>query len=699
METKVNLQNTEERGIALITSLLASTMLLGLGMAVVLSATSSTAVTMGQRTSEQAFLAADAGIAIGRKCLAEALNERINNVSNGVASYYSTLATSPMVFPDPNSNVDWYNTNIRPTALALARDSVRKQKFSDLNGSSFDVAYAFMGGDASVIANPSAPNLFVQSLVLRYKITVTGAARSGATATLQEVGNVSSNITMTNAPNSGSRNFSFSGFSVFFDSGDPMIYAVLCPGTYSGPVHTNTDLSFYAYWQYTFRNQVTQVNPNIRYWDSNGPNNWIPIPTKSIQGISLGSQGYHQSGAVALPTNAFSQEYAVINSTGITTTTTGGVPVDRPPVTSDSSGNPITIFDSNGRVTAAALAANLRDASNNIPTLQSGVLPQGVYVSATSPNSDGSSPTITGAGIYIQGDVTDFKLYADSTVNPDPKNADQVYVITQGSNTTTVRVSYVNNQTQVTNSSGTTTTFPGLPTDRSDPQHPQTGAIVYANGSIWSLRGGTDGSQNVPAIASKSHLTITAARHIKLTGDLKYSDPVVNPDGTPVANIGDTYTNGTWPDGTPKVQLKTENVLGLFTNDGNIYLDAKPAYVANPDLSIQMNGAFCVFNNNTADDNGNSEGGITTWFGSGHITPSSSAAITLIGSDVESLNSLVDYWNANEYFDVRFQGGAFRAPFFPGTSYTLGSIPGTDLTIKDFAAPYATAMTWYRTNK
>jgi hypothetical protein len=684
MESKEIRGRKDERGIALITSLLASTMLLALGMTVVLSATNSTAVTMGQRTNEQAFLTADAGIAIARKCLAQALDEQLVNVANGTASFFSNSSSNPKVFPDMNADANWqtwYQAHVLNRAIQLAQDSTRLQKFSDLNGSKYKVTFSVTGSNASVL-NP-APNQFVQALVVGYRTQVTGTARSGSTATLTENGNVSSTINMANAPNDGTRNFSFSGFSVFFDSGDPILWAVLCPGTYSGPVHTNTDFCFYAYWQYNFRNQVTQVNPNIRYWDGNGPNNWIPIPNQSIQGISLSSQGYHQAGSVPLPSNNFSQEYAVINGTGITATTTGGSPVDPPPVTLDSSGNPITIFDSTGRVTAAALAANLRNTSNSTPTLQSGALPQGVYIAS----SNGTS--VTGAGLYIQGDTTDFKLYSDTSVDPDPKNADQVYVITQGSTTTTVRLSYKNSTTSVTNNSGTTTTYTGLPTDRSNPSSPQTGAVVFANGSIWSLRGGTDGSQNVPAIASRTHMTIASSRHIKLTGDIKYTDPVVNPDGTPVANIGDTNADGS---------LKIQNVLGLFTNDGNIYLDAKPAYVSNPDLSIQMNGAFCVFNSNTADDNGNAEGGITTWFGSGHITPNWTAAITLIGSDVESLNSLVDYYNCNEYYDFRFAGGNFRPPFFPGTNYTLGSTPGTDLAITNFDYPFATAMTWYRTN-
>jgi len=303
----------------------------------------------------------------------------------------------------------------------------------------------------------------------------------------------------------------------------------------------------------------------------------------------------------------------------------------------------------------------------------------GVYVSS----GDGS--TITGAGIYIQGDADDMQIKADSSGN-------QVYVVTQGSTTTTITVNYTANNgagSTTISSGGNSTTYTGLPTDKSDPSNPKAGStIVFANGNIWSLRGGIDSGSgsNQPAIASKTQLTITAARSIKVTGDLKYSDPVVNSDGTPVSNIANV-----------------KNVLGLFTNDGNIYLDAKPNYVAKSDLSLEIDAADCVFDSNPSDDSAapytGQEGGITTWFGSGRQTPSSSAVISIIGSDVEKNNSLCDCYNANEYYDVRFSGGKFAPPFWPGANYSLGQVMTTSVpTITAMDAPAATAKSWFREN-
>ena len=70
---KSGLKHDNERGIALITALMVTTMLLALGMAVVMSATTDTTINRSHRLGEQAFFAADGGLAVARRALATAL--------------------------------------------------------------------------------------------------------------------------------------------------------------------------------------------------------------------------------------------------------------------------------------------------------------------------------------------------------------------------------------------------------------------------------------------------------------------------------------------------------------------------------------------------------------------------------------------------------------------------------------------------
>lgn len=687
MKQRYNNTKETERGIALITTLLSMTMLLALGMAVVFSATTDTVTTKVQRVGEQSFFVADAGVGIARQAMTRALTLELEaikaQVQAGTISFYVNtpssggLPPSIQVLPPPLPNRPWneqpdFYQRVKARADALVQDTARNARFDQLNGGSFTVDFKPFTGRVQVL--PWFANGTQEVEDFHYAIQVTGKTGAGGSATVNEVGKLTATINIQYGPASGSnRNFAFSGFGAFFDVGDDPAHLnyILVPGTFSGPVHTNTHFAFYTGWQYTFRDAISQVDDNIRLYY----NTFVPIPTTSDYAGSLhfSAAGYKKTGAVPLPTNVFSQEYAVINGTGITDKSASGMPVDPPPVvTTDASGNP-DIFDASGRVKANALAANLRTAANTAPTVSSNALASGVYISS----SNGTS--IDGAGIYVQGDASDVQLYGDT-------NGDQVYLIQQGATTTTIRTSFTNNTTTIS-SGASSTTYTGVPTDKSDPQHTRPGVSLFINGEITSLHGGVDSSHPTrPAIASRSAVTVTAQRSIKVTGDLKYADPVVNADGTPVSNIA-----------------AVTNVLGLFTNDGNIYLDAKTAYSSNPDLSIEIDAANCVFDTNTSNNSQapytGQEGGITTWFGTGHQTPSSSARIKLIGSDVEKNNSLVDYYNGDTFFDVRFSGGGFRPPFFPGTNYALGAPPvAAVITMPSITQTFAAARSWFRDN-
>ncbi|PYT05095.1 MAG: hypothetical protein DMF60_13140 [Acidobacteria bacterium] len=409
-----------------------------------------------------------------------------------------------------------------------------------LNGSTFTVTYSPISGSVSLITADKYNA--TESSTFRYAIAVTGKTGAGGSATVHETGRLSIDTTLLATGGPTGRDFKFSGFGAFFDNGDTNASAPLASGTFSGPVHTNTHFAFLSSRSVTFRNVVSQVDNGIRYDNlSNTTPNVTPIPNTSIAGITISTEGYKQAPAVPLPADLFSQEYAVINNTGIRDLVAlTGLPVDPPAVIPvDGLGNPIAIFDASGRVTASVLAANLRNVANNPPTVSGGSLVNGVYVSS----SNGSS--IAGAGIYVQGDVSDMQLYADT-------NGDQVYVIQQGGTTTTVRTSYANGTTTLS-SGGTTRTYTGVFTDRSDPANIQPGVSLYVAGSINSLRGGKNGSTVRPAIAASTRLTITAQRHITVTGDIKYANPVANSDGTAVSNLN-----------------TLQNVLGIYTDDGQI---------------------------------------------------------------------------------------------------------------------------------
>ncbi|MFP5264284.1 MAG: PilX N-terminal domain-containing pilus assembly protein [Blastocatellia bacterium] len=686
MANRLEGDHSNERGIALVTTLLVTTMLLALGMAVVFSATSDTVITRSQRVGEIAFYAADTGVSIARRALETALEEEIARISNGTATYgqnggpYYYVNTSGTgfpdvyVIPDPDVVPDYqFYTNVYARANQLIANAKADSAFSttkSINRTDFVATISRLTGSVDPI-DRTKTNPF-QAIKFRYSIKVTGTTDAGGSSTVNEVGRISVNVTLasTSAPGMG-RDFSFSGFGAFFDNGDTTANSALAAGTFSGPVHTNTHFAFQSNRSVAFRDVVSQVDNYIRYDSSDFSQGRISIPNKDMAGIDISSQGYQKTGIVPLPANNFSQEYAVINGTGITDRKLDGTPVDPPAVMPrDLLGNLLPIFDPiTGRVTPTALSLNLRDSQNKIPSVSGGKLGGGdaVYI----PSGDGA--TITGAGIYVQGDATDIQLYANGT--------DQVYAIRQGSKVTTVTVSYANNRTTIADSGGKTSTFTGVPTDKSDPGNPRPGASLFVTGEIKSLRGGYDSTtgKNVSALAPKTALTITAQRDITITGDLKYSNPVLDSQGLPVQNAN-----------------TVQNVLGIFTNNGNVNLAPNANYDASRGLTLEVNAAIAAFNADPTDDAGGIEGSIVY---TGSPAPGSSDKWTLMGSRVQAKINNIGYSNRNIYFDVRFSGGTFRPPFFPGTNYTLGaaSTPAV-ISVTSVSDPKPVGVSWYREN-
>jgi hypothetical protein len=658
-----------------------STMLLALGIAVTMSATSDTVTTRSQRVGEQAFFAADAGIAIARRALATAIQEEIKKIQAGTAGYgdngFSRIGSPKapgefpdvQVLPDPvaEPNHPFYQ-NVYARARQLSSYSKRDERLDELNGTSFLADFRPLTGTIRLITTPGDASKAVETDVLRYTIEVTGQTEAGGRATIIESGLMSTNITLSNTGAPGlDRDFSFSGFGAFFDNGDTIANSALAGGTFSGIVHTNTHLAFQSSRNVVFRNVVSQVDDYIRYDSTDFGLGHQSIPNTDIKGIDISSEGYKKVARVPLPDNNYSQEYAVINATGITDRNPDGSPVDPPAKLPKKDGDLLPIFGLLGRVTPEALAVNLRDAANKEPSISSGQLSQGVYISS----ADGNY--ITGAGIYVQGDATDIQLTTSGT--------DQIYVITQkvgtSPQTTIVRVSSSRNETTIT--TGTKSrTYGGIPMDRFKSKSPQPAMSLFVNGAINSLHGGTAGSTIVPAIASDTRLTITAQRDITITGDIKYADPVVNSDGTPVSTLS-----------------SIKNVLGIFTNDGNVNLAPNASYVSSG-LSLEINAAIVSFNNSIANDGSRIEGSIVY---TGATAPGGSDRWKLVGSRVQSKINNIGYSNRDIYFDVRFSGGKFAPPFFPGTQYDLGEpeVEG-DVSIAKVDSPKPTSVSWYREN-
>lgn len=638
---------SKENGIAMVTSLMAMLLLTGMGLTLALTVTTETALSGNYRRNEQAFFAADAGLGIARESLRLQLASALQSNADTVAAN-TTISSS-------NFNDSSFSTSLFPSSIYSSTGTVITTAQSEANSRSTSNILQGTGGYTVAITltpngSPTVTRVGVPatqpptSVSMSYSYTITSTGNNGvsssslnyATAQVTERGQLNVTLAVDN-PNYFNR--SFSKYAAFFNR----FSGTFAAGTYTGPVHTNQGFGFSSSSPLIFNGAVTQVNSQYTYNSTN-----YNVSSTDRTGLTFNST-FTTTSNVPLPSNVYSQQLAVINSTGVDSST-GAAYVP----------------------SISELTSNLKTASNGTPsTVSSGTaLANGVYV----PSSNGTS--ITGGGIYVQGNADDIQMTINSSGN-------QVYRITQGSTVTTVTVvapSGTSAGTTTIASGSTSTTYTGVPMDNSNPNNTRQGVSLFVNGSINALHGpAASGGATGDAISQNTAVTVTATSDITITGDLKYQQPVLDNNGNSVS----------YPSGT-----NVTNVLGIFTNAGRVNLNPSSTYTAG-NLSLTLDAAIATFNEAALNSNSSLSTGTILYTGG---TLNSNSRLILRGSRIQSKIDYIGYGSSgagqrNVYFDPRFQNGSFAPPFFPVTGLT-----STSGAITIDATVASSSTTWQRIN-
>lgn len=526
----------DERGVALITTLLLLMLLSGLVITMVWSARTDMLVNGYYRNFRGAFYAADSGLNIVRQA---ALNQ------------FTPGAALPLVFaagvqPIPvgteatiaaTINAQYANY-VKTTGTGQAALSWPEQ-FKLPTGTSFtlkQVGCTVVGtpsGAWTCTNLPATPTQF--TYVYNYSITVQGQSVGSQNVTLLDRGQVTLVANLVNA----SSMTSFAAWGMFIDKYPICDGTTLVPGTITGPVFTNGAWNF-GTGKYTFTGSVGSANAKAGYQNSScsqvaGPSGNGIAPTFQ-QGFNLGQP------AVPLPINDFNQQRAVLDGKG-----TAGQP------------------------TQSELHNTMRDAKGvAYPT--SGTPSTGVFM-PYSVDANGNNPTFKGGGIMVQGD-------AAVTLSTSGA-AGEVYTIKQGNTTTTIAIDPTGNSgagtTVVTVTGKSPFTIAGVPQQ----YDPATGGsmgydtMLYVNGNITALSGPGQGKA---AINDGTALTITAAGNVTITGDVLYkSEPVT------------LTANGSTPADSLIAANDHGQALGIFTATGDIQLDNNQA-----NGNLQIDGSLAT---------------------------------------------------------------------------------------------------------
>jgi Tfp pilus assembly protein PilX len=658
--------NLSEQGMAMVTSMMCLLLCTSLGLAVLFNSTGEAALSGGFRRNEQAFYAADAGLGIARMALRNSLNNAIQTAAASVGTNPSYGTRTSGTYTLTTFNRTQLGSILQNSALFTQTGSpivnakaALTSRASALSNAGFDVdiqlSLESISDTSAVDVQRVVTNIFnvnvvedipsvTASVTGRYRYTITSIGNNAvstgnpnrAVAHAVETGliNITLNATIEKPTPSGNFDRAFSQYGTFvsrFNQG-----SVWASGVFQGKVHTNERFRYSSSNSVTFQGEVTQVNSTYDHNSNTYNVNNVQANSAPHSGVAFNSS-YTRTNTLPLPTNVYAQKLAVLNSTGRADTNFPSPDPNDPTSPPDP--------------TVAQMKVLLRGATNSAPpTTGSGSsesINNGVYLPATTVNGQ---PTLNGGGIYVKGNVDEMTLTRGS-------NGAQVYAIRQGSTTTTVTItppSTTSSGTTVISSSAGSTTFQGVPLDRTNPvaSEQKPGVALFVDGAINNLHGPAASSGTVAAaIAKDTALTIVSTDDITVTGSITYEEPVLNASGTEV-----TYANNYVP----------KNVFGLFTNTGKINWTPNTTYNAS-NASMTVDVAMVAFDEAVL--NANSSATTGGWE-INCAACNSNTTISLRGSRTASKSLSIVNSNGsryNRFFDPRFANGNLAPPFFPVT--------------------------------
>lgn len=608
-------RQASDRGVALVIAFLLLSLMSLVALAMVVSMRSDMLINGYYRNYRGAFYAADSGLSVARQQL-------VQQIVGAVPGVF----TMPPLAANAATTVQNYITNNYGTG-GPGYISLNTGQAASSWGGEFEIAnVSFTQTSCTVTASGSTPpgtcasdsKATAYQYIYSYAISSSGRALASQLTTVKEKGNITLNI--TGAPSTEN----FAAWGMFVDQQPICSGSYLVPGTLTGPVFTNGSWTFGATGSYIFTDPVGSAGAKAGWQFANCYQSTGGSYTSGAQQIKPNFQSGYSWGraTIPLPPNDFSQKYAAIDGLGT------GEPISNPTTNQWNTILNAAVKNISGTPYPAGGAAS------------------GVYLPYSSVSG---VKTVTGGGIYVEGDASSVQL---STGTDTSGNPTQIFSITQGATTTTVTTNVTANSTTV-KSGGTTLVLAGVPGNLNTT--PATAAtMLYVDGNIGNSSGSGNGlsgpGPGLPAVQDGAEITVTAEKNITVTGDILYkTEPV-------------TFTQNQIP-GTPADTLipgnNKEQALGIFTAAGNIDLNNKQSST-NLEIDASM-----------ASISGGGSGGIVN-------TGAAIGTLNIVGGRIQNTIQNINSTTRNVFFDRRFAAGSgFAPPWFPSTTLTGPSVSHT----------------------
>lgn len=708
-----------DRGVALIITLLLLFLLSVIGLAAVVSSSSDLMINGYYKNYRASFYAADAGMNLAR---------------GAIYTYFNNPSNAPGTWPTLQSVATTAGNNLATSAGTYVNNLYGTSTSLNIGSAASSVPASFTA--SATVTLPSAPtptgsagNYTNWQYVYNYTLQSQGSSQGSEMAQITETGAITVNITQGSG--TASTTASFAAFGAFIDS-FTACQGALVQGYLTGPMYAlgQWNLSTGSSPGYTFTDPVSQTGGQFSYYDGNNCVNSSSVPYTFSDRTTVNPNfqgGYNLNVTpVTLPTNTFSQEWAVLDGKGCGegTNVCGSTSSPAPP-----------------QPTHTQLNAVLQDVTQT--PYPDGGATSGVYLPYTC-TAGVCSLNSNGGGVYVEGGSSVATSLTMSTANGAGGASNpsaQVFTVAQtfGSTTGSAVVSQVgstscsggtctaNFQQQTTTT--TPTTFTTVTVDPASGTSGTTSVSAYtqnaystltatatntchysghtyctpstpgsfpggstsnssANGATTnlSLSGvpedlltspaqaatmiyvddsvSISGPSSGAAIQNNSMVNLTANGNITQTGNILYAkEPVTTSANQVISGSSPACCNGDPADTLIPGNQNMNQVLGIFTATGNFILSPTSS-----GSNIETDASVAMI----------SQAGVTN-SSIGHLqTGNSVGTWTNIGGRMENRAASVSMSSSNVYFDRRFQARVgFAPPWFPSTSVSTNMLTNT----------------------
>jgi hypothetical protein len=381
---------TNERGVALVITLLLLFLMSVVGLAAVLSSSSDLMINGYYSNYRGSFYAADSGLNIARQAIESQLS----------AGVPGTFSIPPISSPTSlASTVQTYISSTYGSKFSLNAGQAASSWAESFYVSNVSVSLA--SGSPTITATNSMGSPTAYQYLFNYVLTTVGSATGTENATVTENGSII--VSVSAVPGTATTTVAFSAFGAFINN-YPACGGALVYGTMTGPMYANGEWDFGSGGSYTFTDPISQTGANFSWTYSNSSGGTSCTSTSPGYSYNNGTttiaptfeSGYNQNAAaVSLPQNDFSQRWAVLDGMGCGENNGNvcGEPSSNPPLAP----------------TNAQMNAVLRNVSQT-PYPTTGAT-SGVYLpytcsGATCTMNTNAAGQITAGGIYVEGGGT-----------------------------------------------------------------------------------------------------------------------------------------------------------------------------------------------------------------------------------------------------------------------------------------------------